>query len=145
MYLNRQLSQQRGSMLVISLFVILVLALLGVAMTRMIAATSQATVVEVSGLRALTAAQSGAQVLLQQTFPLNSPIQVCSTTITSPTGFSDIEGLTGCSYIATCTTESVNKNGVANNYYRFSSIGQCVVGDIIVSRQISLDAMQEQP
>ncbi|MDM7859135.1 type II secretory pathway protein [Alteromonas sp. ASW11-36] len=132
-------------MLIISLFVILVLALLGIAMTRMLAATSQATVIEVSGLRALTAAQTGAQVLLQQTFPLNSPIQVCSTTITSPASFSNIEGLAGCSYIATCTTESVDKNGVANNYYRFSSIGQCIVGEVVVSRQVSLDAMQEQP
>ena len=132
-------------MLVISLFVILVLALLGIAMTRMLAATSQATVVEVSGLRALTAAQTGAQVLLQQTFPLNAPIQACNTTINSPASFSNIEGVVGCSYSATCTTEPVNKNGVVNNYYRFSSSGQCVVGEIVVSRQVSLDAMQEQP
>lgn len=145
MYPNIRPNRQRGSMLIISLFVIIVLALLGVTLTRMLAATSQTTVVEVAGLRALTAAQSGAQVILLQAFPLNAPIQDCNATFTSPNLFSNIDGLIGCSYSAACTTETVNKDGVANNYYRFSSVGQCVVGELIVSRQVSLDAMQEQP
>lgn len=140
--------RQKGSMLVIALFVIIVLALLGVTMTRMISASSQSTIVEVSGLRALSAAQSGAQLLLQQTFPLNAPINNCNTTLASATdfpSFTSIDGLRNCDFIASCTTSDVVKEGETHNYYRFSSIGQCSVGDIIVSRQVSLDAMQVQP
>jgi len=140
--------KQTGSMLVIALFVIIVLALLGVTMTRMISASSQSTIIEVSGLRALTAAQSGAQLLLQQTFPLNAPINSCDTTLSSVTSFpafSTIRGLQDCDFIASCSTSDVIKEGETHNYYRFSSIGQCSVGDIIVTRQVSLDAMQVQP
>ncbi|MBT0586879.1 pilus assembly PilX family protein [Alteromonas oceanisediminis] len=137
--------RQRGSMLIISLFVIIVLALLGATMVRMISSSSQATIVELSGLRAITAAQSGVQVLLAQSFPLNSPINACSTTITSPASFSNVEGFRNCGYTASCSTVPVTKQGEVHNYYRFTSIGQCAVGDIIVSRQVSLDAMQVQP
>lgn len=144
MYLSR-IHNQRGSMLVIALFVIVVLAGLGITMTRMLSATSQTTVVNVAGVRALSAAQAGAEVLLQQTFPLNAAANSCSATINSPASFSAINGLAGCQYIATCSTEQVDLAGVTNNYYRFSSIGQCNAGGIIVSRQVSLDAMQEQP
>lgn len=142
---RQPMTKQRGSMLVISLFVIIVLALLGLTMTRMISASSQSTIVEVYGLRALTAAQTGAQLLLEQSFPLNSAATACNTTIASPASFSTIEGFTSCQYSASCTTEPVSIAGVVNNYYRFSSVGQCNVGDIIVSRQVSLDAMQELP
>lgn len=145
MYRKLSVVHQRGSMLVISLFVIIVLALLGITMTRMISASSQSTIVEVYGLRALTAAQSGAQLLLEQSFPLNATAAACNTTITSDPTFSTIEGFSGCQFSASCTTELVTISGVANNYYRFSSTGQCLVGDIIVSRQVSLDAMQELP
>ena len=146
--LQTKINAQQGSMLIISLFVIIVLALLGLTMTRMISASSQSTIIEVSGLRALTAAQSGAQLLLQQTFPVSAPINNCDTTISSAsdfTAFSTIDGLRNCEFIATCTTSEVIKGGETHNYYRFSSIGQCSVGDIIVTRQVSLDAMQEQP
>jgi MSHA biogenesis protein MshP len=141
-------SKQRGSMLVIALFVIVVLALLGATMTRMITASSQSTIVELSGLRALTAAQTGAQLLLQQTFPLNAPINACNTTISSTasfSGYSSIQGVQSCAFEASCTTSEVEKAGETNNYYRFSSTGQCTVGDIVVTRQVLLDAMQEQP
>ena len=137
--------QQRGSMLVIALFVIVVLALLGITMTRMISASSQSTIVEVSGLRALTAARSGAQLLLQQSFPLNAPINRCDRSISSAVDFpefSSISGLNSCTFVAACSTTEVIKRGEIHNYYRFSSTGQCNVGDIVVSRQVALDAMQ---
>ena len=137
--------QQRGSMLIISLFVIIVLALLGATMVRMISSSSQATIIELSGLRALTAAQSGVQALLAQSFPLNNAINDCNTTIASPASFASVEGVRNCEYSASCTTSPVTKQGDVHNYYRFTSVGQCTVGDIIVTRQVSLDAMQVQP
>lgn len=145
MYLKHRMKTQQGSMLVIALFVIVVLAGLGITMTRMLSASSQTVVVNVAGVRALAAAQAGAEVLLQQTFPLNAAANSCSTTVNSPSSFSQVAGMAGCQFIARCTTESVDLAGVPNNYYRFSSVGQCDVGGVIVSRQVSLDAMQEQP
>ncbi|WP_100643541.1 pilus assembly PilX family protein [Alteromonas facilis] len=139
------LHKQRGSMLVVSLFVIIVLALLGLTMTRMLSATSESTIIEIYGVRALTAAQSGAQILLQQSFPLNAPPNTCNTTIDSPVSFGNIDGLKSCRYSATCTTESVTKAGQPHNYYRFSAFGECAIGNIVVNRQVALDAMQETP
>ncbi|WP_100657725.1 type II secretory pathway protein [Alteromonas flava] len=143
--LDHTIARQRGSMLIVSLFVIIVLALLGISMTRILAAASQTTIVEIYGVRALTAAQSGVQSLLQQSFPLNAAANTCNATVTSPPSFGAIDGFKGCSYTASCATETVTFAGQNHNYYRFTASGECSIGNTIVNRQVALDAMQELP
>ncbi len=136
--------QQTGSMLVISLFVIIVLAMLGATMSKMVIASNVTVVTDLTGLRAKNAAHSGLEVLGSMAFPLDSPIQACNTTITSNANFSNITGFGNCQYSASCSTININKNGNAHFFYRFTSVGSCQVGDSIVSRNLSVEALQEQ-
>ena len=138
------LRSQRGSMLVMALFVMIVISLLGLTLVSVISSTSQSVVYEVLGTRALSAAQSGMQQTAAAAFPLNSGPVPCNTVINSPTGYSNIEGLENCSYTARCSTTPIQKNGVAHYFYRFESTGLCQAGDVWVSRSVSMDALQEQ-
>ena len=136
--------RQRGSMLVMTLFVIIILAFLGITMMNLLSSSNQSVVYEVLGARAKMAAQSGVQRLLSTAFPLNSPVATCSTTITSNAAFSTGDGLENCSYQATCTTTQVVKQNVDYNYYRFESTGICRANDIWASRTFELDAFEER-
>ena len=131
-------------MLVMTLFVIIILAFLGLTMVNLLSSSHQAVVYEVLGARAKMAAQSGIQRLLGTTFPLSSNIATCSTTVTSNSAFSTGEGLENCSYQATCTTTEVVKQNINYNYYRFESVGVCQANDIWASRTFELDAFEER-
>lgn len=136
--------KQTGSMLVISLFVIIVLAMLGATMSKMVIGANVNFVTDLTGFRAHNAAQAGLEVLGSASFPLDSPIQQCNSTTNSNASFSNIPGFGNCSFTATCSTISVPKNGVAHYFYRFTSVGSCQVGDSFVSRTLSVEALQEQ-
>ncbi|HBY85826.1 MAG TPA: type II secretory pathway component, partial [Colwellia sp.] len=66
----RTSNEQRGSALVLALFIIVVTTLLGAALVRMISANSETIAYEVIGTRAYQAAQAGAQRKLSELFPL---------------------------------------------------------------------------
>ena len=61
--------RQRGSMLVMTLFIIIILAFLGITMVNLLSSSNQSVVYEVLGARAKMAAQSGVQRLLSTAFP----------------------------------------------------------------------------
>ena len=67
---HRGQRKQRGSMLVIALFIIIVLAILGLAMLRMLAASADSVVSEVYGQRALNAARAGVERSIAAAFPV---------------------------------------------------------------------------
>lgn len=127
-----------------TLFVIIILAFLGVTMVNLLSSSNQSVVYEVLGARAKMAAQSGVQRLLSTAFPLNSGIANCNTTVVSNAAFSTGSGLENCSYQATCTTTQVVKQNVDYNYYRFESTGICQANDIWTSRSVELDAFEER-
>ena len=130
-------SKQRGSMLVTALFVIIVLSLLGLAMTRLLSASADAVVHEVYGLRALNAAQSGLQRVMANAFPVTGASTCAAVNI----NFAGIAGLDNCSASATCTLVEFNADNL--NYYRFESTGTCQVGDIITRRKVAADGRLE--
>ncbi|MFS1702114.1 type II secretory pathway protein [Alteromonas sp. AMM-1] len=136
--------KQQGSMLVITLFVIVVLSFLGLTMINLLSGTSQSVIYEVLGARAKFAAQSGLQRIAASAFPLNSPVAACNTTFTSSTALGQGDGLENCLYQATCTTTAITKQSQQYNYYRFASTGVCQAGDIWVSRTLEMDAFEEQ-
>ena len=136
------LNQQQGSMLVISLFVIIVLAMLGATMSKMVIASNVTLVTDLTGLRAKHAAQTGLEVLGSQSFPLDNSIQACNTRVNSNGAFTGIIGFSNCGYTAACKTISITKSETEHYFYRFTSVGTCQVGDDIVSRTLSVDAMQ---
>lgn len=133
------MQRQRGSLLVIALFIIIVFALLGAVMTRMLAASAENTVTEVYGLRALTAAQSGLQAKIAAAFPIGAG-EVCEESALT-FNFNNNPGLENCQVTATCVKDQFPADNI--DYYRFESIGTCVAGDIVTSRTVKVDAKVE--
>jgi MSHA biogenesis protein MshP len=136
-------AKQRGSMIVMALFAIIVLALLAGTLINMIGTSSNSVLFEVYGVRAKNAAQAGIQELAMTAFPLGTGPQQCNQVISSPASFSSITGFQECDFSARCVTEDINFNGEDYRYYRFSSTGSCGFNGIVVSRTLSVDAMQE--
>ena len=82
-------SEQRGSMLVIALFVIIVMALLGLTLSRLLSSSSDAIIHEVYGQRALNAARAGVEEQIALAFPINGSAS-CSVTSGPTIDFSSI-------------------------------------------------------
>lgn len=126
-------------MLVISIFVILVMSLLGLAMTRILSSSSESVVYEVYGLKALNAARTGLERNVSTVFDLDA------TTVTGNCGSDNrnlnaIPGFENCRYEASCTSVP-NING--QNYFRFNSTGICTIGNVVVSRTVAVDARNQ--
>ena len=135
--------KQAGSMIVMALFAIIVLALLAGTLVNMLSTSSNSVLHEVYGVRAKNAAQVGIQELGMASFPLGTGPELCNTVIISPATFSSIPGFQSCQFSATCSTRDITFNGEDYRYYRFSSTGSCGLNDVVVSRTVSVDAMQE--
>ena len=134
-------AKQKGSMLVIAVFVIIVFSLLGLTLTRMLASSSDAIIHEVYGLRALNAARAGVEKTISAAFPLSGSPS-CNAASTQVDFNANIKGLENCSYLAGCRVISVI-DGATYKYYRFESTGSCQAGNILVSRRINVDALQK--
>ncbi len=122
-------TKQRGSSLVMAVFVIVVLSLLGSALVQVLSTSSEGIAQEVLGTRALAAANSGMQGQLQKLFPLKGVALSCPG-VGSPTtyDFSDITGLYTCKAVATCAIYIANLKGIV--YYRLNSTGSCGTGTV---------------
>lgn len=138
-----KVSKQQGSMIVMALFAIVVLALLAGTLVNMISASSNSVLFEVYGVRAKNAAKAGIQEVAMASFPLGTGPQLCNQTISSAANFSTITGLESCQFTARCTTTDINFNGDDYRHYRFTSAGSCGFDGVVVSRSLSVDAMQE--
>lgn len=130
-------------MLVMSLFVIVVIGLLSAALIKIVSSASNTTLSQVYGLRAQQAAQSGVQSLLQSSFVVGSAPIACDQTITQASTFSNVNGLQACGFQATCETNTISFANVDYLYYKYTSTGACTIDNNVVSRTLSVDAMQE--
>ena len=114
---------QRGSAIMIALFLIVIMALLAAAMGRFLVDSGEKNTVEVRGVRALMAAQSGLEIALYRLYPNNSwTAQQCPASAT--TTFA-LPGLVNCQAIVTCKQLNVSAAGATRTGYRFSSEGRC--------------------
>jgi len=137
------LASQQGNMTMMALFVIVVIGMLSMALIKIVSSASNTMLHQVYGLRAHQAAQVGVQSMLQSSFPVGGSANTCNQTITSPSSFSSVPGLTNCAFQASCETTNIQFANVDYLYYKFSSTGSCSVDTNVVSRTISVDAMQE--
>lgn len=131
----------RGSALVIAIFVIVVMSLLGMALVKMMDSSQQNVAFEVLGTRAYSAAQSGAQWQLAQLFPvgLNSPSSnTCASVSQVPPALSNTAGLQGCYIVSPISCEDFLHDGV--RYYTVTSVGQCDIAGEVTSRIIEVEA-----
>ena len=140
MYPRQAIPAQSGSMLVIAIFVIVVMSLLGLAMSRMLSASANTIVYEVYGLRALHAARTGIEASIAQVFPVPDVASTCEAQINSNIEFSSVAGFENCDFSASC--DAAPYGGGAGTLYLFSSTGTCEVGEISVSRRVEVEARQ---
>ncbi|WP_082633097.1 hypothetical protein [Lacimicrobium alkaliphilum] len=141
---------QRGSMLVISLFVIVVMALLVLTLIRLLSASGDSLIYEVYGLRAHQAAKSGLELKLTEVFPLcplGSVNPVCADGSRNLPSACDadttlsfaLQGLQNCSVSSSCSVDNTGDS----RYYQFTSTGTCEAGDAVTARTVSVDARVE--
>lgn len=137
---HTQRVKQNGSMLVVALFVMVVLAFLGLSLNKMLANSANAIVYEVLGQRALNAAKAGIECQLATNLPISTAVApYCA----SPTNFSlsHIAGLENCHYSTSSNTKVIRDGALTQTYAQFISTGQCVVGDIVASRTVYVDGI----
>ena len=127
-------SSQYGSMLVISLFVIIVLSLLGLTMTRLLSSSSENTIHQVLGQRAVNSARSGIEcaVAVELGRSCSNPDDKV---------FSGVAGLENCSYSVTKAPPKTITDGETQIYLTFTSKGQCRAGKINVTRSVYVSVM----
>ncbi len=109
---------QSGSALVVAIFILVVFAILAVGITKSISSSTDQNINEVLGTRALFAADSGNELVLQALFPLNGTPGVCTP---DQQVYFATAGLEQCNVRMQC--QSTNVGGI--NYYQIVSTGVC--------------------
>ena len=128
---------QRGSALVVAIFVIVVTGLLVATLSRLVATSSDSVVVEVYGTRAYTAAQSGLQQGMYELFPLNQPMANCAAVTGTPVDLSGIPSLANCSVTLSCQAFDYTAD---DTHYRIEALGQCEAGGQTTERLLAMEA-----
>lgn len=137
MYLNYQ--AQRGSALVIAVFVIVVMLALALSMARLLSSSSETVVYEVQGNRSVFAAQSALELALTELFPLNSNTTGCGAVSTGHT-FTDA-GLQGCSATVSCRAYTATAPASVP-LFQLSSTANCVAGGFLTSRTVQIEVRE---
>lgn len=127
--------KQRGSALVIAVFVIVVMLALTIGLARLLVSSSETVVYEVQGNRTLLAAQSGLEIGLSQLFALNSTTGSCSNT-SSSINFKT-PAMAGCIVALSCKTFAGPPI-----IYQLTSVANCQRGDFITQRQVQIEVGQ---
>jgi MSHA biogenesis protein MshP len=144
----RMMTPQSGSAIMVALFVIVIMALLAAAMGRFLLDSSEKNTVEVRGVRALMAAQSGLEMALYQLFPNRSSADVpaACANVAASRAF-DEPGLQGCQVAVSCSEIQTQRDGETSITYRLTSLGSCGIGaqtgaspDFAVSRTLVAEA-----
>ena len=141
MFLNRQYqintyTKQRGSMLVMALFVIVVMAMLGLAVVQLLNDSRKSTVYEVYG------ANSGADRALADIFGPQVTGAVGCDNVSSSYSLPKtvIAGFSGCDLAIKCREFDVTETGFT--HYRIESTATCQAADFITQRTVAIEARQ---
>ncbi|QSX29677.1 MSHA biogenesis protein MshP [Shewanella cyperi] len=127
--------RQRGSALVIGIFVLTAMFLLAAALINMASDRDSALNQEVWGTRALAAANSGADAAMARLFPLDGAEPGC-TAVGSDWTPPDVLGFHACQVFLSC--QAITGSGMTQ--YLLQSHAVCASGDIRVSRQVEVTA-----
>lgn len=128
--------RQKGSALIVGIFVITVMFLLAAALIRISSDGDEALTLEVWGTRALAAANSGADVAMAKLFPIDGSAPVCN--IADSWTPPNVVGFHGCAVALSCSSYVVD--GVVQ--YRIVSNGVCESGELRVSRAVEVNARE---
>ena len=135
-------NSQKGSALVIAIFIIVVMSLLGAALMRMLSTGANTIAYEVLGTRAFQAAQTGQQWKLQDVFPLDGqdPGNCPEVPEEDPPSL-NADGLNGCVITINCS-KTLPIQGVV--YYTINSTGTCTSAGVTTSRIVEVQARDIQ-
>lgn len=131
--------RQRGSALIIGVFVITVMFLLASALINIVQDGDTGLTQEVWGTRAFAAANSGADAALAQLFPLDGTVGTCLATSTWTPPL-NVVGFHACRVTLTCTAYAVDTGTGVVTQYRVNSTAVCESGETRVSRQVEVEA-----
>jgi MSHA biogenesis protein MshP len=120
---------QAGMGLVGVIFLIVVVALLALAMTRMLEVDAKIYSYEILSLKAFYAAESGAQLGANRVFPPTG-VSACGN---QPFAFTD-PAMSSCTATVTCAPVVVG----SETYYTVESVGLCSAGDVEARRTIQV-------
>lgn len=110
--------QQSGMSLVLAIFVLVVMSLLGAAMVNILRSGSDSVAREVISSRALMAAESGAQRLLNEIFPPGGAVLTANCRDKTYV----MNGLFACNTVdVSCQVLTID----SVNYFTLSSTGRC--------------------
>lgn len=128
MYLNikpalqpTSLAKQAGSSLIVAVFLVVVFAILSLGITQTISSSNDQSINEILGTRALLAADSGNEFVLQQLFPINSNVSNCQA---SQQLYFNVDGLLHCNVVMQCSEETI----LNSSYFQVVSTGVCKAG-----------------
>ncbi len=140
-------SSQRGSMLLVAIFVLTVMIFLAVSMQDVFSNASRSVAYEVYGTRALSAANAGAESALQKIFypvseadKLSFNADQASLTL----NLSAIDGFNGCNVAVTVGRFTITDSDYFYDYthYRVESTATCVAGDFKTVRTVSVEGRE---
>lgn len=141
-------NKQKGAALAVVIFIIVVMALIGASLVRLLSSGSNAVVSEVSGSRAYHAAQSALQLTLTDLFPLNATganTSLCSARVVGNpapllTSYTyTAAGLASCSADVYCDQLELTAP-FQGHHFRLRAQGICTVGTETYSREILIEA-----
>ena len=118
---------EKGTALVMVIFIMVVLALLLAALAYITAQSNQNTAYQIASTRAYWAAQSGAEWGAYQIVPATgSAASQCFSPNPARPGIGSIPGLGGCSATVACSSAST----ASTTSYQITSQGTCPAGDL---------------
>jgi len=121
--------RQRGMGLVGAVFLIVVVSLLGLAMSRMLATDAVIYSYEILSLKAFYTAESGAQLGANRVLPPTGAGSCSARTFT----FQDAP-MASCEAVVACAATLVN----SDTYYTLTSVGTCTAGDTSAVRTVQV-------
>lgn len=138
-------AQQKGFLIPVAIFIVVGLAGLAVAISRLTSGSFSTSVQEAVVVQALYAAESGAQYAMHELLFDVADATEADANCTSVNGGSisyTAVGLSGCSTQITCA--KAGNSGGSANIYNLSSAASCGGGDITAERTIAVRAIYEE-
>lgn len=134
--------KQRGSALVVALFIIIVMGLLVASMSKLVVSSSESISFEVLGTRAFFAAQSGMERSLSLLYALDASVLTsCPATPDINFGAAGTDGLEQCNVSMSCSASNSSLESGITHFYLVST-ATCGTGAFTSSRTIEMEVWQ---
>lgn len=145
----RSLRQQRGFLIPVAIFIVVIMSFFALALWRTTVQTSLASAQELVSMQAFYAAESGAQFGMQKLFYPDGEHRAlvndhCNALNETPQTLNfSAPGLGACSAIVSCICEYCDA-AQSTSFYTIQSVGACGAGNIRSERTIRVGSSMEQ-